>query len=337
MRKLLTKLAVALVALPLAVGAAEGLIYALDPHGISDGFNGNQYREELLELVLDTPRIYRHLPAKSAALRGFDVSTDSRGCRGPARDGAKAEATKRMLFLGDSVVFGWGVSDEDTFVALVEPELRAKTDAAWETVNLGHMMYDTTQELAALEEVGFLYEPDVVVLVFVDNDIVLTRGILEGQARDPLEDPNVSEDAKRILRMSTRLAKLGRYLPYTAALLQYHYIQSHPVSQTGSTEHAVELGLDVEAGWEACRQALTRIRALCEERGVPFFVLDYYTQDMLREFCAESGIPYGSIAFTDEETATGIRNSDSDAHANENGHRILTGHIVRELERLRAF
>ena len=333
MPKKLIKILVALVALPLALGAAEVVIYALDPHGISDGFNADRYREEVLELVLDTPRIYRHLPDKDVELRGFRVTTDSRGCRGPARDHPKAEGTRRMLFLGDSVAFGWGVSDEDTFVALVEGELRER-GAAWETVNLGHMMYDTTQELAAFEEVGLSYDPDVVVVVFVDNDIVLTRGILESKAADPLSDPNVSEEAKQVLRTSARLNKLRPFMPYTSALLQYHYIQRHPVSQVGSTEHAMELGLDVESGWAAAGAALQRIRDLCAERSIELVVLDYYTLEKLEQFCAESGIPYGSIAFTEADKASGVRNSDVDAHANEHGHRILTANILRELERL---
>ena len=60
----------------------------------------------------------------------------------------------------------------------------------------------------------------------------------------------------------------------------------------------------------------------------------YLQQDALVAFCAEQGIAYGSIEFTDEQIASDIRNSDADAHANERGHEHLAAHVLRELERL---
>ena len=327
----LAKRAIALLlALVLILGAAEVLLRLLDPHGISDSFNNERYRLELLEMV-GPPRLYRHLSSREVDFRGFRVTTDERGARGPRRDHPKPEGTRRILFLGDSVTFGWGVSDEETFVALLEASLNAASSTPWETVNLGHMGYDTTQELGAYTEVGSLYEPDILVVVFVDNDIVPMELVLAQQVADPLTDPTVSDEAKAFLRMNQRIAKLRPILPYTSAFLAYRYTSSHPAVQVGSKEHADEMGIDIELGWQRSQKGLTHLRDLCRDGGIGFCVLDYYAHQALEDFCTTESIPYRSIAFTPEEWATGLNNSDSDAHANAKGHRILARNVERSL------
>lgn len=332
MKKILIRLAAVAVALLLAVGLTELIVRMLDPHGISDSFNAERYREEVVE-VCAPPRIFRHLHNVDVDLRRYSVRTDSRGARGPERATPKPAGVKRAVFLGDSVTFGWGVEQEDTFVSLVQAPLTERTGDTWETVNLGHMFHDTTQELGVFDEIGVAYEPDLVVLVFVDNDIVPTAEALAAQI-DPMTDPNVSDEAKDVIRWSQRFNRMRPYLPYISALLTFKYVQQHPVANTGSTEHATELGLDVHHGWALCQDAIRGFRDRCAAAGVPFVVLDYYTLEMVETFCAEEGIPYGSIAFTDEQKATYVRNSDADAHANARGHRYLAEHVMRELDRL---
>jgi hypothetical protein len=70
----------------------------------------------------------------------------------------------RVLMLGDSITFGSGVRDEETFCALMAQR--------YDVVNLGVEGYGTDQELLKLEREGLAYHPDVVVLNFtVANDI----------------------------------------------------------------------------------------------------------------------------------------------------------------------
>ena len=246
---------------------------------------------------------------------------------------AKPENTRRILFLGDSVVLGWGVADEDTFVSLTRAALSEATGDRWETVNAGHLLHDTTQELGVLEEVGLQYEPDVLVLVFVENDVVSTRSVFELQERP--DDQELSAEAKQVLKRTQQLAKIKPYLPNLHAVLEFLYVQSSPAGQQGSAEHAEELGLSLEAGWNASQEALRRMKALAAEHGVRLGVFDYRRGTPLSEkvaaFCAAESIPYASIAFTEEEEAQDITNSAADAHANELGHRFLTAHVLRAL------
>jgi lysophospholipase L1-like esterase len=73
----------------------------------------------------------------------------------------------RMLALGDSYAWGYGVEREQIWHELVEarrPE--------WEIVNAGVPGYGTDQELLYLEERGLALRPDAVVLLFYANDVL---------------------------------------------------------------------------------------------------------------------------------------------------------------------
>lgn len=316
---------------------ADRLTLLVDPYGASSqSFNGELYNRAVMEIDLTTPRLFRHRPGLAISFRGFDFHTDSRGFRGEERASPKPDGTRRLVFVGDSVVLGWGVDEEETFVARVQEDLCRRSRERWETVNAGHLLHDTTQELAAFVEQGLAYEPDLVLLVYVDNDVVLTREVYERAQRG--EDPSLaggadSEQAARVKRRIERLAFLGRWLPSVHDVLTFLLVQTSPVAQTGAATHAESIGLDLEGGWAASRDALLALRDRCVQHGARFAVLDYYRGNELSErverLCAEHGIPYASIAFTPEELASGVVNSRADTHANPRGHRILADKILQ--------
>lgn len=94
-----------------------------------------------------------------------DVAISSQGLRDREYPLEKAAGRKRILVLGDSVVWCWGVDMRDCFTELVEERLPG-TDV----VALGVPGYGTAQELLAYERLGSRFSPDLVMLVFVSND-----------------------------------------------------------------------------------------------------------------------------------------------------------------------
>ncbi|MCZ6598207.1 MAG: GDSL-type esterase/lipase family protein [Planctomycetota bacterium] len=107
---------------------------------------------------------YRHL-----------VRINAHGLRGPeipprAEDGPRE---LRVLALGDSLVYGQGVADDQTLPALLEQRLSATDPETrrWRVINAGHRAYDTHQELALLRELGPELAPDVVILFWFWNDL----------------------------------------------------------------------------------------------------------------------------------------------------------------------
>lgn len=105
------------------------------------------------------------------------VRVNALGLRGDEVE-PKRESERRVLALGDSLIYGQGVGDEDTVPAYLERLLNERSQQgeaggmySWDVVNAGHRAYDTRQELGLLEELGEAIDPDVVVLFWYWNDI----------------------------------------------------------------------------------------------------------------------------------------------------------------------
>jgi lysophospholipase L1-like esterase len=130
----------------------------------------------------DDPRIlFEPRPSFSGFSEGVALTTNSRGLRERELPLAKPPGIRRVVFLGDSVTFGAGVKDDEPFPRLLERSINGAGGGPIETVNTGVVGYNTIQELARLERVGLPYEPDVVVLTFVVNDLLETFSIFDHQ------------------------------------------------------------------------------------------------------------------------------------------------------------
>jgi hypothetical protein len=108
--------------------------------------------------------------------RGIDfgkmASVNRQGYRGREHDRARTPGRMRVVMVGDSIGYGAGVEDGETFSALLD-----SADRKLEVVNLSVGGYGTDQELLMLEDRGLRYAPEVVVLNFcvfsdfVDNSL----------------------------------------------------------------------------------------------------------------------------------------------------------------------
>jgi len=97
------------------------------------------------------------------------VRINALGLRGP-EIGPKAPGELRLLFLGDSVVAGFEVAYEDTFVARVGETLTHRLDRPVRTINAGVRGYGTDQSLLYYRERGRALGADVVLFVHSEND-----------------------------------------------------------------------------------------------------------------------------------------------------------------------
>lgn len=96
----------------------------------------------------------------------FSIKTDEDGFRDRER-GVKQSDVFRIVALGDSTTFGWGIDGEDSWPALLEgiaaPNL--------ECVNLGISGFGTDQEFLTYHLYGKSYQSDAVVIAIASNDI----------------------------------------------------------------------------------------------------------------------------------------------------------------------
>lgn len=127
------------------------------------------------------PRIvYELLPDLDVEFLGTTLLTNSSGFRGPSVAQERSQPTVRMVGLGDSVLFGWAVRDEDGFLRRTANLLaESHRTVAWETVNTAVPGYNTVMEVETLEAKGLAYDPDIVVLSFVGNDLGLPNFVEE--------------------------------------------------------------------------------------------------------------------------------------------------------------
>ena len=103
------------------------------------------------------------------------ISTNSDGLRG-TREYSRTPAlgTRRIAFLGDSFVFGYGCNDNQVVSAVLESLLNgARTTGAslWEVPNFGVSGYGQAEELVLYRNKVRPYHPDADVLFYFDNDI----------------------------------------------------------------------------------------------------------------------------------------------------------------------
>jgi lysophospholipase L1-like esterase len=150
----------------------------------------------------DDPRIlFEPRPGFNGFSEGTWVTTNSRGLRERELPVTKPAGTRRVVFLGDSVTFGAGVRDDEPFPRLLEASISSSGAGPIESVNTGVVGYNSIQELARLERVGLSYQPDVVVLTFVVNDMLETFSIFEHQ----YEPTGLLAGAKVWLRRNSHL------------------------------------------------------------------------------------------------------------------------------------
>lgn len=93
----------------------------------------------------------------------------------------KPAGQRRVVCIGDSFTFGWGVRVEDAWPRRVETVLRERDDAV-RTVNCGASGAIYADEYAlALRERFHLFEPDVVVVTLCLNDLIPSTTALSHQ------------------------------------------------------------------------------------------------------------------------------------------------------------
>jgi len=154
---------------------------------------------------------------ESMDLYAFRGRANALGYRDRDHDLAKPPGVFRIVVLGDSIGAGLYVPErEEIFPALLETLLREKGVDA-EVINLSVPGYNTQQEVAALEERGLSYHPDLVLLAYCLNDRALNEGgimaMLVDRARHPRTVPLSRAGSRWLLHSALYRYARFRLLP----------------------------------------------------------------------------------------------------------------------------
>ena len=100
------------------------------------------------------------------------VVTNALGFREARMPGPKPEGTRRVVVLGDSFTAGYGVQATEAYPHLLEVLLGARDPShRWEVINLGVPGTNPRDYLGTLRAVGLSYQPDVVLVGVMANDV----------------------------------------------------------------------------------------------------------------------------------------------------------------------
>ena len=119
--------------------------------------------------VVDSALTNKSFPHKEEAT-SFLVSTNSDGLRSPDSTPENTSDRFRIMTLGCSTTFGWGVEDNQTYPSRLQQYLDEETPQSIEVINGGQPGYTSFQGAWLWENTLQHYKPDVVLIGYVVQD-----------------------------------------------------------------------------------------------------------------------------------------------------------------------
>jgi len=252
----------------------------------------------------------------------------------------KTVGTFRILGLGDSFAFGWGVDLKNSFYKVLEKDLNEQKPFNVEVINAGTPGFGTYEPGKLLTAMGLSFEPDLVILSFYEGNDYIN---------------NIAAPRKREIRDGYL-----RNVPASPPSKLTAFLRRHSI--IFSLSHAVFSKVRKKAKFhqamDKTQHYLSDIKMILEEKNIPFvFILipdqdiEFYNRssilllydkmvggfdmmDMrkqLKAFCDAEGIYFYQLSerFEGGEGAQLLRLKDT--HFNERGHAKVAQEIYRFL------
>jgi lysophospholipase L1-like esterase len=306
-----------LAALLFTIGVVEIGIRAVDLYGISYyEFVGDYMRN----MVADDQLKYRHKPSWETRYGDVVISYNERGLRDrPILPKARDEF--RILALGDSATFGWGVSQDQVFTVRLERMLQGRLERPVRVINSGVGGYNTVQELAYFRREGVTLQPDLVMLTYVENDIEENKG---------KHDPTAGSSWREMSFPDMVITMTRKLWLYRLADHVYHYALPNRKEQPSKPSR--------DQGWNESMAALDELVMMCNEERIPLLVFFFeyepgdekpLFQDVVRH---AKGVAFRDMGqwFKGMDKFSLI-NSKVDSHPNAEAHRVMAEHMAGEI------
>jgi len=206
------------------------------------------------------------------------VQINKNGLRDREHSYERQNEIKRILVLGDSFAWGYGVEESERFSQLVEKSLDV------EVINAGVSGYSTDQELLWYRNEGIKYETDLVILELAGNDVGDNNQLLVSQIyykpRFVIEEgqlvaigypvPETSPQGKFIYSLSQR-SSLAYFL-----VQRYFDVLSLYSGTKGNPDQANSPGTGISAKGEPFKLTIALIdemRNIAESRNAKFMIV----------------------------------------------------------------
>ena len=220
--------------------------------------------------------VYELRPNLRGKFRGKAFTTNSFGLRSPEVSREKPPGIFRIAGLGDSHMFGWGVAQEETYLARLQERLESAGVPA-EVLNFAAPGYNTAIEAAVFERKARHFDPDLVILHFVGNDLGLPHH---------LQPPRSLSPGRWYLAELVRATFAEKGLDGELQLLPHNLKKvSKEIREEARGEYAYMVG---EAGY---RRAMEALVTRTEELGIPILIVALGQRELVTQVAAEHGLP----------------------------------------------
>lgn len=304
-------------------------------------------REERVKFwVYDELLGWAHAPNQHGRFNHRDFSVEvvinSQGMR-DSEYSVERTGKRRMLVLGDSYGWGFGVEHSERFSEIMED---AYPD--WEIINASVSGYGTDQEFLFLRERGMAFKPDVVLLLFYAEDFVNNNHDEQYWYFKPLFRINGGELELHNVPVpkATTIQRLKRFVlgrTYLGRIL--HLAKCRWLALSGSqVNHKIgntdRDSSDRRSRYHVTDRLITSMNELCKKNGSLFLLVSIpmgrQRRTVLQRITEEQRIPHLQLDADFESTTTSVM-FPHDRHWNEEGHRIAANAIDRFLRKSGVF
>jgi lysophospholipase L1-like esterase len=271
-----------------------------------------------LSVLLDYKPLKKILP----------VSTNANGFRGKAIAIDKNPQSIRIVGIGDSLMFGWGVKDEETYLSLLAEILnRDNPEFSWEIINTAVPGYNTVMEVETLKEKGLQYKPDIVIIHYFWNDFSLPNFIRE-------------QEDYLALNQSFMVKYFSQNLKTIRAIAAPRH--SSGINFENDPQKVPKQYKDM-VGIKAYYRAMKELQSLSIKHTFNVVVLAYEPSDNIKEICLELGFHMLDLTplwkryasdqnFLDAKAAWRLQKDDS--HPSVIGHKFIARTLSKVIAEL---
>ena len=174
-RRLGLKLLLLAAALALPLLCCELFLQVVDPGDFGELEDRERFSAAVLEHVeWEGQKRLRLVPGAVASYLGHEVRISGQRMRNRTVLIPKPADVFRIVVLGDSVPFGWGVGEDDPFPRRLEGLLQQsprRDGRRYEVVNAGSPGWGLVEEGLWLRDEGMALQPDLVLHCIINNDV----------------------------------------------------------------------------------------------------------------------------------------------------------------------
>jgi len=278
---------------------------------------------EIIQLSPNPMIVYDLIPGISVQFMGGQMRTGQDGFRTTpgSKDGTNAFC---IIGLGDSVMFGWGVNDDETYLSHIARQLNpGPSSQPVKVINMCVPGYNTVMEVETLKQKGLQHHPKLVLIHFVENDLWLPNFICRDSHHSELTSSYLLSSISRTFGGNLKTESFGRLADSTSKVPEKY---ANMVGEQAFSRAIHELcALGTRHGFKVVLITTWEVPAFISkastEAGFPIIELG----SIIHEYCTKNGIT--------EFQGSPLTISKKDPHFSPIAHKLASDRILEFLQK----